>query len=205
MLGAAALDRFGDVLLGAVDRRFARFCVEPLQQIRGIVARFAFDLPDQQLLGLVAGQSGDALELVLVLGDELVALRGGGGGVLFTLEESLVASRQFLFEAFVERLALGQRRLAPRQRLFESRGLLPVGARLPLRLHQDVVGLLLGVEERLLLGRFSVALGVARQSLRLLLRASDGVCGDAFAVGDPDREHGPADDQGDDRRDQGGT
>ena len=67
VLGAAALDGFGDVLLGAVDRRLARFGVEPLQQVRRVVARVALDLLEQQLLGLVGGQAGDAFELVLLL------------------------------------------------------------------------------------------------------------------------------------------
>ena len=33
VLGGAALDGFGDVLLGAIDRRLARLGVEPLQQV----------------------------------------------------------------------------------------------------------------------------------------------------------------------------
>ena len=48
---------------------------------------------------------------------------------------------------------------------------------------------------------FGVALGVPGQALRLFLGAADGVGGDAFAVGDPDREH----DAGDDDSDQRGT
>ena len=43
------------------------------------------------------------------------------------------------------------------------------------------------------------------QPLRLLLRAADGVGGDALAIGDPDGEHRAADDQRDDGREQSGT
>ena len=57
VLGGAALDGLGDVLLGAVDGRFARLGVEPLQQVGRVVARVAFDLLEQQLLGFVGGQA----------------------------------------------------------------------------------------------------------------------------------------------------
>ena len=79
VLGGAALDRLGDVVLGAIDGGLARFGVEALQQVGRVVARVAFDLLDQQLLGLVGRQAGHALELVLLLRDELLVLRGGGG------------------------------------------------------------------------------------------------------------------------------
>ena len=82
MLGGRALDGFGDVVLGAVDGRLARLGVEPLEQVGGVVARLAFDLLEQQFLGFVGREAGDALELVLLLGDEPFVLRGGGLGVL---------------------------------------------------------------------------------------------------------------------------
>ena len=187
VLGAAALDRLGDVLLGAIDRGLARFGVEPLQQVGRVVACLAFNLLDQQLLGLVGGQPGDALELVLVLGDELLALRERRGGVALAIAQRLVAACQLLLETIDRRLAVGRRRLAAGQRLLHRRRLLAVGAGLTLRLHQDVVRLFLRLEQRFFLAGFGVACGVLGQAQRLFLGASDGVGGDAFAVGDPDR------------------
>ena len=78
VLGAAALNGFGDVVLGAVDGGFARLGVEPLEQIGGVVARLALDLLEQQFLGLVGGEAGHPLQLVLLLGDQPLVLRGGG-------------------------------------------------------------------------------------------------------------------------------
>ena len=119
---AAALDGFGDVVLGAVDRRFARFGVEPLEQVGRVVARLAFDLLEQQLLGLVGREAGDPLELVLLLGDEPLVLGGRGGRRLLALADRPVARAQFLVEAIDADLALRQRRFAAGQRLFERRG-----------------------------------------------------------------------------------
>ena len=88
--------------------RFARFGVEPLQQVRGVVPRFALDLLDQQLFGFVRGQAGDAFELVLLLGDQLLVLwrrpprspsrvrrrRGRGLQLLFERDRSPTAARR---------------------------------------------------------------------------------------------------------------
>ena len=90
---------------------FARFGVEPLQQVGRVVPRLAFDLPDQQLLGFVGGQAGDALELVLVLGDELLAFRRRRGRDGSRARRSAaVAAAQLLLEALDRRLPLGDAR-----------------------------------------------------------------------------------------------
>ena len=190
VLGAAALNRLGDVLLGAVDRGLARFGVEPLQQVRRIVTRLALDLPDQQLLRLVGGQSGDALELVLLLRDQLLRI---------WLPRPRPSSHAGCSAWSRAASSFSSRSMAPwRSAAADSRrnsvcssvdGLLAIGARLTLRLHQDVVRLLLGFEQRFFLGRFGVAFGVPGETLRLLFGAADGVGGDALAVGDPDGEH----------------
>ena len=199
VFGAAALDRFGDVLLGAVDGRLARLGVEPLQQVGGVVPRVAFDLLDQQLLRFVGGQAGDALELVLLLGDEPLVFRRRRRA---SSSRARRAARSRLLELLLEpidrRLPLGQRRLAAGQRLLERRRLLAVLPRLALGLHQDLVRLLLGVEQRFLLARLGVALGVLDDAERLFLGAADGFGGDALAVGHPDREHRRGGDDGHD-------
>ena len=189
VLGGAALDRFGDVVLGAVGRRFARFGVEALQQVRGVVARVAFDLLEQQLLGLVGGQAGDAFELVLLLRDEPLVLGGGGRRRPFALGQAALARRAAPSRAARRRsgarpAAMSRRR----QRLLERRGGLADLRGLPLGLDQQLVGLLLGVEERFLLPAFGVALGVLERPQRLLFGAADGFGGDALAVRDPDGE-----------------
>ena len=82
MLGGAALDGFGDVLLGLVGGGLARLRIEPLEQVGGVVPGVGLDLLEQQLLGFVRRQAGDALELVLLLGDQLLVLGRGGFGLL---------------------------------------------------------------------------------------------------------------------------
>ncbi len=52
----------------------------------------------------------------------------------------------------------------------------------------ELVGLFFGFEEGFLLAVFRFALGVLDDAAGLFLGAPDGFCGDAFAVGDPDRE-----------------
>ena len=68
-------------------------------------------------------------------------------------------------------------------------GLLALLPRLALGRRQDLVRLFLGVEQRFLLARLGVALGVLDDAERLLLGAADGFGGDALPVGHPDREH----------------
>ena len=162
VLGGAALDGLGDVLLGAIDGRLARFGVEPLQQVGRIVARLAFDLLDQQFLGLVGGEAGDALELVLLLARRARSYlrRGGGRGLLALGSPRGRAPSSSFSSRSIGGLPLGERRFAPRERLFERRRLLALLSRLALGLHQDVVRLLLGVEQRFLLAGLGVALGV---------------------------------------------
>ncbi len=115
----------------------------------------------------------------------------------FTLAEDFLAAGELLFQSLDRCLALDSGRLPARERLLQRRRLLAIGAGLALGLHQDVVRLLLGRQEGFLLGRLRVALGVLREALRLLLGAANRVGGDAFSVGDPDREHRAGGDRGD--------
>ena len=191
VLGGAALDGLGDVLLGAVGGGLARFGVEALEQVRGVVPRVALDLLEQQLLGLVGGQAGDAFELVL-----LRARRAARTWPRRPPPSSRArrppcrAPRSSFSSRSIARLALG--RATPRggQRLLERGGLLALLARLPLGLDQQLVRLLLGLEQRFLLAGFGVALGVLDDAERLFFGAADGLGGDALAVGDPHGEHG---------------
>ena len=202
VLRAAALDRLGDVLLGPVDRGFARLGVEPLQEVGGVVPRFALDLPDQQILGFIGGQAGDAFELVLVLRDELLAFGRRRGGRALAFGQGPVAAAQLLLEALGRRLPLRHRRLAPGQHLLERRRLLTVLPRLALGLHQDVVRLLLRLEQRFLLAGLGVAFGVAGNAQGLFFGAAHGLGGDAPPVREPHgihrRGHDDRHDRGDD-------
>src|SRR5204863_6757422 len=49
VLGGAALNRFGDVVLGPVDRGLAGFGIAALHQVGGLVARVRFLLLHRQL------------------------------------------------------------------------------------------------------------------------------------------------------------
>ncbi len=198
VLGAAALNGFRDVLLGAIDGDLARLGVETLEEVGGIVARLALDLFDENVLRFVGRQAGDPLQLVFLLGHELVVLRGRGGRGLLALAQPAVARVQLPLQALDGGLALGDRGVAPVERLFEGGRLLAVLARLPLGIHQEIVGALLGFEERLFLAGLGVALGVLRDAERLLLGAADGFGGEALAVGDPYREERGRDDRGHD-------
>ena len=202
VLGGAALDGLGDVLLGAVGGRFARFGVEPLQQIGRIVPRVAFDLLDQQLLGFVGGQAGDAFELVLLLRDELLVLRRGGGRRLLALVRRPARAPPAPSRAARSRPAA--RRAPLRAGSASARAPRPAGG--PARAcrsasTQQLVRLLLGVEQRFLLAGFGVALGVLDDAERLFFGAADGFGGDALAVGDPDGEHRAGRDERDDEVD----
>ena len=123
-------------------------------------------------------------------GDQLLVLRRGAAAVLFSRSASGAFARRAGPSRAVDcRLPLGERRLAPGERLLEALGLLTVLARLPLGLDRDLVRLFLGVEQRFLLARLGVALGVPDDAQRLFFGAADGFGGDALAVGDPDGEH----------------
>ena len=189
VLGGAALNRFGDVVLGAVDGGLARFGIEPLQQVRGVVARLAFNLFEQQLLRFIRGQAGDPLELALLLCGKLFVLRRRSRRALLAVGDGAVAVSQLFFEPLCRDLALGERRIAAGERLFEQGYLLPLLPGLTFGVHQDVVRLLLCFEERFLLACFRVALGVLRDAERPLFGAADGFGSDPFPVRHPPAEY----------------
>ena len=87
VLGGAALNGFGDVLLGFAAGRLARLSIEPLQEIGGIVSGVVLDLLEQELLRFVRRQARDALELVLLLGYELLVLLRRSSGLLFPVRD----------------------------------------------------------------------------------------------------------------------
>ena len=115
VLGGAALDGLGDVCLRAIDGRLARLGVEALQQVRGVVPRVGFDLPDQQLLRFVGGQARDALELVLLLRDELLVACGRRGGRSSRARRGAARGAPRSLSRSLERL-LAARRAPPRAR-----------------------------------------------------------------------------------------
>ena len=114
VLGGAALDGFGDVLLGAIGGGFARLGVEPLQQVGGVVPRVALDLLEQQFLGFVGRQAGDALELVLLLRRPAAGTCAAAASACLARARptALLARLQVLLEPIDGGLALGERRVA---------------------------------------------------------------------------------------------
>ena len=196
VLGGAALDGFGDVLLRLGGGRLAGFGVEPLEEVGGVVPRLALDLLEQQRLGFLGSEAGDSLEFVLLPGDELLVVRGRGLGLLLALRYRRLAPQQFLLHPLERQLPLGELGIAAGDALLERVRLLTLLPRLTIGVRQNVVGLFLGVEEGFLAGVVGVARGVLEDAQRLFFRASDRLCRDALPVCHPDKEHRARRDEG---------
>ncbi len=144
------------------DGRLARFGVEPLQQVGGVVPGVALDLLQQQLLGFVGGQAGDPLELVLLLRDQLLGSARPPASSLL-LAGCTTPTRAPADRCTVRSLAAcrsASLRFAASQRLLERLRLLAFLPGLAFGVGEDVVRLLLGVEQDLLAAGLGVALGV---------------------------------------------
>ena len=134
--------------------RLAGLGLEALDQVGGVAPGVGLDLLEQQLLRLVGRQAGDALQLLLLLGDQLLVAGRGGRGGLLAVADRLLARAQLLLVLLGGRQPLGQLLLASCERTCSSRAACwrrvlgePVG------LHHELVRLLLGLEQRLLLAR----------------------------------------------------
>ena len=126
VLGGAALDGVGDDLLRARGGGLARLGLEPLDQVGGVAPRVGLDLLQQQLARLVGGQAGDALQLALPLGDELLAARRGGRRPRCCVRRRAPLARaQLLFERVGGGEPVGERAGLVGERLLEARDLLP--------------------------------------------------------------------------------
>ena len=190
VLGGAALDGLGDVLARLRSRLLARLCVEALHQIRGVAPRVGFDVLQQEVFGFFGRQPRQALELVLLRGDELLVFRRRRRTCCFlTFGDGLRLRLQLLLLALGGRHLVAEGRFPAPQLLFGVRQLLGLFAGDPLGLGAHLVRFFLGLEQRLLLAGFGVALGVLHDAQRLLFRAADGLGGDALAIGDPVGEH----------------
>src|SRR5262249_31074982 len=160
------------------DGRFPRFRIQALQEVRGVVPRFALHLPDEELLGFVGRQARHALELALLLRDELFVFPGRRGRRLLALGDGFFAGGEVLLGALVSGLARRQARLTPGQRLLELRSLLAVLPCLLLGTGDNLVRLLLGVEQGLLFPGFGVALSFLDEAGGALFGTADRVSGD---------------------------
>ena len=78
VLGGAALDGLGDVLPRFGAGLLARLGVEAFDEVRGIAPRVGLDMLQQQVFGFFGRQPGQAFELVLLRGDELLVFRRSG-------------------------------------------------------------------------------------------------------------------------------
>ena len=105
VLGGAALDGVGDDLLRADGGGLARLGLEALDEIGGVAARVGFDVLEEELAGLVGGETGDALQLALPFGDQLVGAQLRGGGRRFLFGERRRLRAQLLLDAVAGRRA----------------------------------------------------------------------------------------------------
>ena len=149
----------------------ARLVLDALDDVRRLEARLALHAADQLVLGLLAGEAGDLLELGALLGGEAGEL--GGlllGGFLAGLDlllpaRDLALLLDHLIQPLVERvLLLGE---PPLDRL----ELLAPGARRLLELAARLQQLLLGRQ----IGLAPLGLGLARRVLEPLLRFAPGL------------------------------
>ena len=186
VVGGAALDGLGDDGAGAVGGLLARFGLEALDQARGVAPRVGFDLLDQQLARLVAGQAGEPLEIAAAAARR--ALRSGPRWSRRSARACSAPARGVPARGRAPRsacLLFDERRLALDQHLLDAGNLLPVIARVLLGLDAQLVRALLGLEHRFLAPRVGFALRVAQDARRLFLGAADGLGGEALAVGEP--------------------
>ena len=110
VLGGAALDGVGDDLLRPHRGGLARLGLEPLDQVGGVAPGVALELPQQQLARFVGAQAGDALQLALALGEQLLALaRGWPRPPASRAVSALLAAAQILLEAVGRGQAVGER------------------------------------------------------------------------------------------------
>ena len=134
VVGGAALDRLCDDVLRLVGGCLARFVLQPLDQVGGIAPRVRFELSDKQVLCLVGGHAGDALELGLGLLGQLLATRLLRLGRRFALENGIFASPELPRCPIHSRAAFGECTLAVVQLAFERSQLLAALARMILGL-----------------------------------------------------------------------
>ncbi len=121
VLGGAALDGFGDDLLRARRRRLARFGLEALDEVGRVAPRVGLDLLEQQLARLVGRQAGDALQLALPLGDELLGSRvRGGRGLSRCWTSAFSRAAQLLLEPVAGGQPVGERARLVGERLLEA-------------------------------------------------------------------------------------
>ena len=71
MLGRAPLNGLSDDVLGLFSSLLAGFVLEALDKVGCVTTRVRFELPEQDLFGFIGGHPRDALELSLLLVDEL--------------------------------------------------------------------------------------------------------------------------------------
>ncbi len=161
VLGGGALNRLGDVLLGAVGGRLARFGVEPLEQVGGVVPRVALDLLDAAAPWLRRPSGWRRARARAAAGRPAARTSSAAASACFS-RSATACSRAG--RSFSSRSAAACRSVsvgfAAVQRLLERLRLLALLARLPLGLREELVRLFLGLEQRLFLAGFGVALGV---------------------------------------------
>ena len=190
MLGGASLDGVDDDVAGPHLGRLARLGLDALDHVGGVAPGVGLDLAEQQFLGLVGGQAGDALQFALLLGEQLLAPRRGGGGRLLPVAQRLLARLVLLVNLVGGGQAGDDLLFLLGDGLFDAGHLAASLLGEPVGLHHNLVGLLLGGEQRLLLLRFGLALGLADQPAGILIGPADRFGGNPLACGHPVEEDG---------------
>jgi hypothetical protein len=98
VLGGTSLNGVGNDVLGAHGGGFARFGLEPFDQVGGIAPRVPFHLLEQKVARFVRAEAGHALQLPLPIRDELLDLRRGGRRPLLVGGHRFFAAPKILFD-----------------------------------------------------------------------------------------------------------
>ena len=184
--------------LRAVGGRLARFGVEPLEQVGGVVPRVAFDLLEQQLRASSAVRPATRSSSCCCSATSCSIRVAAAAARCSRSASGLLAAAQLLLEP-LGRAPAARRARASRRASVCSRPAISCrrSARLALGLRGELVRLLLGFEQRFLLAGLGVALGLlAAMRSRLLFGAADGLGGDALPAAPQPRRATPRCDDG---------
>ena len=198
LLRGAPLDYLCDDLLGLVRRALSGFVLETFDEVRGIMPCVRFELMQQDPFGLVGRHPRDSLELTLLVGDKLLIACRLRRHVGFFLFERICASGEVLFDLVDLGRPVRHGACLGGERLFEAGDLLLSLPGLLLGGSDQLMGLFLCREHKLLLLRFGTAPGVTEDAFGLLLGAANGLSGDPPSGNVPDQKDDAAGQEGED-------
>ena len=164
VVGRGALDRQREDVAGPAVGFVLGLFFDGADELGHVVAGFVFGLLEQHLLGLRAGQAGDAFEHRRLLGVGVFELLGKRGGLRFALEDLLVAALEL---GRARRSSCSSRWATRSSEVFSSTRRSRKSASTSAAY---LLELFFGFEAGLFDGGLGLALGVAQDALRLSLR-----------------------------------